>query len=422
LQAAANVANNRLAAPNILFVVTDGSPNRPWDAGDYPSDPDGWLNGANAAITAANAARAAGWFVKAIFVGAPDEGLPFSDNLAWVDAVMDRIGGGSHSTLADFTTLAAELLITTGCKPETGTIIIEKQTNPNGSNEEFEFEASWLDDEEFDGTFFLTDNESESWELPAGSYDVDEVDIPAGWTLTDVSGEGCNEDGKIYISLQAGETVHCTFTNTQRIPPPPPLPPSLTIDKTYTGNTGGVVNGVRVSNSGDVLTFTLAYTIVNPPVTGGIITDVLPAGLDYVAASATGNGWFSFASFDAGTRTLTWTAPIVAANGSVTYQVTVTAAAASMPQPLVNVATVDSLQTLPDDDTDRVFVQQVLAETGRPVITLPPTDSIQSGDGSSSNPGFGLLLALLAIAGIGLVAGLLVPRPGRLRREEARRR
>ena len=65
--------------------------------------------------------------------------------------------------------------------------------------------------------------------------------------------------------------------------------------------------------------------------------------------------------------------------------------------------------------------QQVLAETGRPGITLPPTDSHDGGK-SSSSPGFGLMLALLAIAGIGLAAGYFVPRPRRLRREEDRRR
>jgi hypothetical protein len=64
----------------------------------------------------------------------------------------------------------------------------------------------------------------------------------------------------------------------------------------------------------------------------------------------------------------------------------------------------------------------VLAETATPVITLPPTDSANSNDQASSGPGFGLMLALLAIAGIGLLAGYLVPTPGRLRREEVRRR
>ena len=55
-------------------------------------------------------------------------------------------------------------------------------------------------------------------------------------------------------------------------------------------------------------------------------------------------------------------------------------------------------------------------------ITLPPTDSMHNGDQTSSNPGFGLMLALFVIAGIGLFAGYIVPKTSRLRREEARRR
>ena len=120
-----NAANNRLTAPNIMFVVTDGSPNVPWSSANvdtnYPQDRQGWLVGANAAIDAANAARAAGWFVKAIFVGAPDTGLPFSsaDDLTWVQTVMSRIGGGSYTPVGSFNDLASGLLISAGCPTAT---------------------------------------------------------------------------------------------------------------------------------------------------------------------------------------------------------------------------------------------------------------------------------------------------------------
>jgi hypothetical protein len=56
------------------------------------------------------------------------------------------------------------------------------------------------------------------------------------------------------------------------------------------------------------------------------------------------------------------------------------------------------------------------------VATLPPTDTIDSGDQAPSNPGFGLMLALLVLAGFGLVLGYLTPTPARARREEVRRR
>ncbi len=199
--------------------------------------------------------------------------------------------------------------------------------------------------------------------------------------------------------------------------------PELPIDKSYVGNTGGAApNGTGIAKVGDILTYTLAYDLTDGPVTNGVITDTLPAGLAYVPASATNNDEFTFVNYDAGTRTLTWTAPTVTKDGSVSYEVVVLDGSFNLPQPLVNTATIDSNETPKDDDTENVLVQTVLAETATPVITLPPTDTIDSGDQAPSNPGFGLMLALLVIAGIGLVMGYLTPTPGRTQREEVRRR
>jgi Domain of unknown function DUF11 len=155
-----------------------------------------------------------------------------------------------------------------------------------------------------------------------------------------------------------------------------------------------------------------------------VITDTIPEGLTYVDGSATDNAEFTFVDYDDATRTLTWTAPIVSADDSVTYQVTVDADSFELPQPLVNVATIESDETPLDDDTAEVGVQQVFEETSPPTSppTLPPTDTIDHGDQAPSNPGFGLMLALLVLAGVGLVAGYLTPTPGRTRRQEVRRR
>ena len=199
--------------------------------------------------------------------------------------------------------------------------------------------------------------------------------------------------------------------------------PALIVDKSYVGNTGGTaINGTGIAKVGDTLTYTLAYDLTGGPVTNGVLTDTLPNGLDYVVGSATNNAQFTFVSYTAATRTLTWTAPVVSTDGSVTYKVTVLAGSFNLPQPLVNTATVDSNETNKDDDTANVLVQVVLAATATPVVTLPPTDTLDNSDQVPSNPGFGLMLALLVLAGIGLVAGYLTPTPGRVRREEVRRR
>ena len=196
--------------------------------------------------------------------------------------------------------------------------------------------------------------------------------------------------------------------------------PDLTIVKSYTGNTAANVGNQRMANVGDTLTYTLTYDLTGGPVHNGVITDTLPVGLTYVEDSATNNDEFTFVAYDDATRTLTWHADLVSKDGSVTYQVTVDEDSFELPQPLVNVATIDSDETPQDDDDENVGVQEVFEETSPP--TLPPTDTVVGGsDQAPSNPGFGLMLALLVIAGVGLVMGYITPKPGRTRRVEVRR-
>jgi uncharacterized repeat protein (TIGR01451 family)/fimbrial isopeptide formation D2 family protein len=137
--------------------------------------------------------------------------------------------------------------------------------------------------------------------------------------------------------------------------------PALTIDKSVAGNTGGEADGTPIAVIGDTLTYTLEYSITNPPVHNGVITDVLPAGLAYVDGSATDSAEFTFQSATDngdGTTTLEWTAATVTANGSVSYDVTVLAETETLPMPLINVATIDSDETPPDDDDQPVDVAE----------------------------------------------------------------
>ena len=55
-----NDAGDRPGVPNVMFVLTDGSPNKPNTHSDDLDNPDTWLQGANAAIGAADAARTRG--------------------------------------------------------------------------------------------------------------------------------------------------------------------------------------------------------------------------------------------------------------------------------------------------------------------------------------------------------------------------
>jgi uncharacterized repeat protein (TIGR01451 family) len=194
-------------------------------------------------------------------------------------------------------------------------------------------------------------------------------------------------------------------------------PSALSIEKSFTGNTAGTdpILDVPAANIGDILTYTLDYAGVGP-ITNGIITDVLPVGLDYVLGSATSDANFSFAGYDSTTRTLSWKTDldvtIDGPEGSVSYQVIVLEAAAEEVQPLVNVATIDSDETGPDDDTRSVAVLAPPLE-----LTPPPTSTISPQTGSS-NPGFALMLVLLGIAGIAIGVGFITPVPQRVRRTD----
>ena len=89
-------------------------------------------------------------------------------------------------------------------------ILVDKITNPSGSLQSFDFTASY----EADG-FSLTDAAApnDSGPLsPGNGYSVAEV-TPNGWDLTSAT---CSDGSPITnISLQPGETVTCTFTNTK---------------------------------------------------------------------------------------------------------------------------------------------------------------------------------------------------------------
>ena len=192
---------------------------------------------------------------------------------------------------------------------------------------------------------------------------------------------------------------------------------ALTIQKSFTGNTGGTDPDLHVplAKIGDTLHYTLHYTGAGP-LSQAVITDVLPVGLEYVAGTALGNAEFGTGTYDAATRTITWHATADLsdpANGAVTYNIKVLSSAPGFAQPLVNTATIDSDQTEPDSDTASVAVLAPPQE-----LTPPPTSTL--GAREEGNPGFALLLILLAVAGLGIIVTLVTPTPERFRARRGR--
>ncbi|MEZ5581840.1 MAG: choice-of-anchor Q domain-containing protein [Candidatus Competibacteraceae bacterium] len=93
------------------------------------------------------------------------------------------------------------------------TLTITKQTLPDGSAQTFTFSGAVSGD--------IGDDVSLSEALPAGQYTVSET-VPAGWDLTEVNCDGGNPTvdlnaASVVVTLNGdGDTITCTFTNTQR--------------------------------------------------------------------------------------------------------------------------------------------------------------------------------------------------------------
>jgi LPXTG-motif cell wall-anchored protein len=94
-----------------------------------------------------------------------------------------------------------------------GNIVVDKVTDPAGSDIPFEFAPDWADN------FFLADADApyDSGLMAPGTYSVAEVNLPEGWELT--SAICSNGSDPAAITLGSGETVLCTFTNTEELPP-----------------------------------------------------------------------------------------------------------------------------------------------------------------------------------------------------------
>ena len=269
-------------------------------------------------------------------------------------------------------------------------------------------------------------DDSELCEIAAGVLTCDLGDLGPGDTFTvtltapTAGGAGSDDCGVIdnaAIANASNEPEGDLGNNEDDATIIVECPSALTIEKSFTGNTGGddPILGVPLAKIGDTLTYTLEYAGIGP-ITNAVITDILPIGLDYVPGSAEGDANLDFVDYDEATRTLTWAAAadvtLQDPSGAVTYQVIVLEEAAEEVQPLINVATIDSDETEPDDDTKSVAVlAPVLGLTPPPTSTLTP-------ETGASNPGFALMLVLLAIAGLALTVGFLTPVPAHARRRD----
>ena len=142
------------------------------------------------------------------------------------------------------------------------------------------------------------------------TYQTTANDVSAGEIVNTATVRGyANEEDRQL------RTATATVRFAKPSPPPPPGSPTLGVTKTSVPATGSTVH------RGDQVTYTLAYG--NTGTAGAssvVLSDALPADLDYVAGSATNGG-----AYDAASRTLSWPLGNVGqgATGTVTFTATV---------------------------------------------------------------------------------------------------
>jgi len=116
---------------------------------------------------------------------------------------------------------AGENVTCTATNVQRGHIAVDKVTFPSGSNQSFSFELKGGPDT-VNQSFPLKDADPpyDSGALKPGTYTVEEVNLPAGWKLTNLvcTGTGATfsyDNKKATIELAAGGSVVCTYTDTQ---------------------------------------------------------------------------------------------------------------------------------------------------------------------------------------------------------------
>ena len=434
---AGNNAGGRTGVQNVMFVLTDGSPNKPNTHGDDLSVPEAWLQGANAAIEAADSVRGVGankFHVRAVYLSAPgdpgDISLPFSaaGDEAWASAVMTEIGGGSFLD-ADFSDFADELFDILRCPdPEPADIAITKvaddPTVDAGDPIGFTITVSNVGGVEATGVA-LTDD------LPAGG-DLD-------WSIEDQTGiSGCDIDGAVgsqsidcpTVSLAGGASysIHIVSATSNASADTVPNTASVTSenggsdedDDTITINKSAIDIEKTADDpeveAGDTIGFTVTVTNNGDATANGVVVDdPLPtdAGLDWTLDDDAGG----LCSLAAGTVTCgpTTLAPGASFSFHISSPTTDDTAETS---PVLNVASVTTTNAGSDEDDADVIVEggEVQPATGTPQPTLPPTDA----SGSTSGPGASLLLALMGLAVLTLGVGVLTPVPATIRRRRDR--
>jgi hypothetical protein len=175
--------------------------------------------------------------------------------------------------------------------PQPGAIIVEKQTDPDGVTDSFTFSGDASGSIK-DGEQIVVGN------LQPGTYTSQEV-VPPAWKLTSILCDDSNSSGDLNtrtatFQLEAGETVKCTFTNSQK-----PTAISLVSFEVEANDGRAMVmweTGTEMDNAGFNLYRSVSvdgpWTKINPSL---IVAEGDPlSGASYTFADMPGRGTFYY--------------------------------------------------------------------------------------------------------------------------------
>jgi CSLREA domain-containing protein len=142
-------------------------------------------------------------------------------------ACSDQNSSGDPATgSATFNLEVGETVVCTFTNTKRGTVVVEKQTVPDGTAGSFTFTGA------SPGTIGDGGRLTADGLLP-GTYSAQEADPGPGFELESIACDDENSGGDqasrtATIRLEPGETVKCVFTNRKRPEPPPNRPPDCT--------------------------------------------------------------------------------------------------------------------------------------------------------------------------------------------------
>jgi len=235
--------------------------------------------------------------VKTVASGVVPDSDPITFNTAGT-FYWQAVYSGDVNNASATSACQSEILTVT---PPKGHIIVDKVTVPSGDPQSFNFTTTGTGYTGFSLTDAATPNDQT---LDAGSYSVAETPT-TGWVQTSATCmDGTTSINPASITLVAGHTVNCVFTNTKQ--------GMVIVKKVMVGGTGsfaftGTPSGTISTNNGTISSAVSAgqYVSTETPTTGWDLTSVTCDDSDSVGSVPSMNATFNVAAGETVTCTFT---------------------------------------------------------------------------------------------------------------------